>query len=288
VQVKHGAEGEPIVVLDAETQKRIGVAVTNPIAAERTPEVKAFGHVIDPATLAAALGDLETARTAADASGREYTRLKTLAEQNNVSARNLEAAQAAATHDDLAYAAARVKFVTAWGKRLAEHPSETLKALTDGDLLLVQLELPAGKISGSPGKARIASANGSQVLTDADFYDAGVGIDPQTQMENFLFKGNGSGLKPGAAVEGFISSGGEATAGVEVPAQAVLRHEGKAWFYEQTGDNEFMRREIGETDVVGDWFSRDLSVTNRVVVAGAQTILSAELSGGGFNTGERD
>jgi hypothetical protein len=37
------------------------------------------------------------------------------------------------------------------------------------------------------------------------------------------------------------------------------------------------------------WFvSEYLSATNRIVVTGAQTVLSAELSGGGFNTGERD
>ncbi len=40
--------------------------------------------------------------------------------------------------------------------------------------------------------------------------------------------------------------------------------------------------------VDGGFFSARLSVTNRVVVTGAQTLLSAELSGGGFNSGQRD
>ena len=288
VQVKHGPEGETIVVLDADTQKRIGLVVTNPIAAQRAPEVKGYGHVIDPATLAAAIGDLETARTAADASNKEYDRLKLLAEQNNVSAKNLEAAKAAATHDDLAYTAARAKFITAWGKRIADSPAETLKALTDGETLLFQLQLPAGKVTGLPQKARIFSLNDGQIFDGAEFYDAGIGIDPQTQMQSFLFKGTGAALKPGAAVEGFISSGDAAVDGVEVPASAVLRHDGKAWIYVQAGDNGFMRREIGDPDVVGDRFARDLAATNGVVVVGAQTILSAELSSGGFNTGERD
>jgi hypothetical protein len=31
-----------------------------------------------------------------------------------------------------------------------------------------------------------------------------------------------------------------------------------------------------------------LSATNRIVTGGAQTVLSAELSGGAFTTGERD
>jgi hypothetical protein len=67
-----------------------------------------------------------------------------------------------------------------------------------------------------------------------------------------------------------------------------LRHQGKAWIYLQTGDGEFTRKEISDFNSSGGWFARDLSPTNRVVVGGAQTILSTELSSGGFNTGERD
>jgi hypothetical protein len=75
-----------------------------------------------------------------------------------------------------------------------------------------------------------------------------------------------------------------------VPAAAVLRYEGKGWVYLQTGTNQFVRKEIPlEYPVTGGWFVPDsLPLTNGVVVTGAQAVLSAELSGGGFNTGERD
>lgn len=287
-EVKHGAQGETIIVLDSETQKRIGLAVTNLPVTEWQPEVIGFGHVVDPATLASAIGDLETAKTAAEASSREYERLKTLADQNNVSAKNLEAAKAAATHDQLAYETARGKFVTAWGKRLSENPAETLKALTDGDLALFRVDLPAGKTSGSPRGARILSINSDEVFKNAEFFDQGVGIDPDTQTQHLLFKGDHSRLTPGGAVEAFISIDGAATPGVEVPADAVLRHQGKAWIYLQTGDSEFTRLEISDFSAGGGWFARGLAETNRVVVSGSQAVMSAELSGGGFNTGERD
>jgi len=288
VQVKHGPAGEAIVVLDAETQKRVGLAITNPMATQRQPEVKAFGHVIDPATFASAIGELESARTAAEASGKEYDRLKTLAGQNNVSARDLETARATTTHDQLASEAARGKFILTWGKRIADDPAGTLKALADDELVLVQAELPAGQVAGKPAGARVLSVNDAKAVEREEFFDAGAGIDPQTQMQSFLFKGTGHALKPGAAVDVFIALDGTPADGVEIPAEAVLRHQGRAWIYEQTAENEFTRREVADPDVAGDWFSHDLTATNRIVVTGAQTILSAELSSGGFNTGERD
>jgi hypothetical protein len=51
-----------------------------------------------------------------------------------------------------------------------------------------------------------------------------------------------------------------------------------------------LRKEISLDRLTDNgWFvSENLSATNRVVVTGAQTVLSAELSGGGFNTGQRD
>ncbi len=75
-----------------------------------------------------------------------------------------------------------------------------------------------------------------------------------------------------------------------VPASAVLRHEGKAWVYVQTQTNQFLRTEITLDRLTDDgWFvAEQLSATNRIIVAGAQLVLSSELSGGGFNMGERD
>jgi len=77
---------------------------------------------------------------------------------------------------------------------------------------------------------------------------------------------------------------------VIVPPDAVLRYEGKGWIYVQTADNQFLRTEIPLDRLTDNgWFvSGDLTATNRVVISGAQTVLSAEMSGGEFNTGTRD
>jgi hypothetical protein len=97
-------------------------------------------------------------------------------------------------------------------------------------------------------------------------------------------------LPPGAAVAGFLKTSGEPVGGVAVPFSAVVRHEGKGWIYVQTETNQFVRTEIPLDRLMNDgWFvSENLSATNHIVVTGAQTVLSAELSGGEFNTGTRD
>ena len=90
------------VTIDAETQTRIGLKIESPVAAQWQPEVKGYGVVVDPATVASALMNLETARAAADVSGKELERLKTLAD--NVSARTLESAKSDAQRDSEAQA----------------------------------------------------------------------------------------------------------------------------------------------------------------------------------------
>ena len=279
-KVKQNAAGETVLTVDAETQKRIAPKIENLVATEWTPEIKGFGRVVDAATLASALTDLETARGAAEVSGKELARVTTLAKQGNASDRALQTAEAAAKHDELALAAARAKFATSWGGKLAENSADTLKSLADG-AALVRIDLAAGEFLKSPPHgARIVSLNDTASFVNADFFDVGAGVDPQTQQQSFLFLARQSSLVPGAAVTGFLKTDGEKTSGVTIPADAVLRNEGKAWIYLQSSDTEFARHEIElDRPTDGGWFSSELSATNKVVTVGAQQLLSEELKG---------
>jgi hypothetical protein len=293
VQLKHGANGETIITLEAETQERVGLKTESPVSVQWQPEVKGYGSVIDPATLSAAVADLESARTAAEASGKEYDRLKTLAAQNNVSVRACEAAQATATHDKMAYQSTLQKFAQDWGQSLAggNARERVLSDVVSGQTALVRIDLPPGQtLPTPPATARIVSRTDEANPVDGTLCSALAGVQPQTQSQVFFFLVKDPRLTPGAAVTGFLEGSGAPAAGVVVPASAVLRYEGKGWIYVQTGTNDFTRAEILLDRPAGNgWFvSGNLTATNRVVVVGAQTVLSAELSGGNFNTGERD
>ncbi len=124
----------------------------------------------------------------------------------------------------------------------------------------------------------------------AVYFDTLAGVDPQTQGQAYLFLVKSETLPPNAAITGYLQTPGEPVSGVTIPAAAVLRYEGKGWIYVQTATNQFLREAIPlDCPVTDGWFvPENPPLTNGIVVTGAQTVLSAELSGGSFNTGERD
>ena len=290
---KAEAQSEAGLKLDADTQERIGLKVELPVATQLQPETKGYGQVIDPATLTAAVADLESARAAAEVSSKELERQKTLAAQQNASARMLEAAKAASTHDGLAFESALAKFKLDWGSALAEGSDreKVLAEVVNGTAGLVRIDLPAGEIlPAPPASARIIALTDESKAVSGVFAGATDGVNPQTQRRSYFFLAKGGPLTPGAAVTGYLKVSGDAISGVVVPASAILRHEGAGWIYVQSATNQFVRTGIKLDRLVENgWFiSENLSATNPVVVTGAQAVLSAELSGGGSNAGARD
>jgi multidrug efflux pump subunit AcrA (membrane-fusion protein) len=141
--------------------------------------------------------------------------------------------------------------------------------------------------------ARIVSLAEKNPPVTALCFDALPVLDGQTQEQGILFAADQPDhgrLTPGEAVTVFVKTPGEPVSGVVVPTSAILRHEGQGWVYVQTETNQFVRVAIPLDRLTdGGWFvSENVSATNRIVVSGAQTVLSAELDGGAFTTGERD
>ena len=97
----------------------------------------------------------------------------------------------------------------------------------------------------------------------------------------FLVTPNPSRLAPGAAVTGFLSLPGEAQSGVAVPRDAVVRFNGATWVYVQTGEDTFQRTEVAlDRPLENGWFVREgLKPQDKVVIVGAQQLLSEELKG---------
>ena len=303
---KAEAQTKAGVTIDAETQTRIGLKTEAPAAMQLTPETKAYGRVLDPAPLVDLLMELGRAEITFDSSHQELERAKVLKKDNNISERAFQDAEVNYQQNNAAVGAIFFKIQSAWGKRMAEltgpvivppgtprKPDELLMKFPDA-AVLIRVDLPAGeRLADSAPSARIVSLSEKSAPVSAAGFDKLPTIDPQTQQQGFLLIADQSQtnrLTPGEAMTAFIKTPGEPVSGVVVPASAVLRHEGKGWVYVQTETNQFVRTEIPLDRLTADgWFvSENLSATNRVVVSGAQTVLSAELSGGGFNTGARD
>jgi multidrug efflux pump subunit AcrA (membrane-fusion protein) len=180
-------------------------------------------------------------------------------------------------------------------------PATTLDGQTNvtffqqlGDTMaLVRVDLPVGvRLQHNDGAVRIVSLVENAPAFVGTNFDLLPAMDPQTQQQEILVTVGQSAtnrLTPGEAVTVYLPAGGEAEQGVSVPGPAIVRYEGKGWVYAETDTNQFARKEVPlDRQLNGDYFIGDqLSPTTRIILTGAQSVLSAEL-GGGFTTGERD
>ena len=285
--VGHGTNGETVLKLDKERQEHIGLQTAPLQSAQLRPEIKAYGQVLDPTPYATLLIDTLSAQAALQASSNEYQRLKALYTQDqNVSARALETAEAAMKRDSLLLAAAKTKLALALGESVSNQSNlqafvESLVSLKQG---LVRIDIPIGEsLPAAPEAARIAALGGDEHPVSARFLGAAPLASAQTQGQGFLFLIETNPPPPGAAILGFLQVPGDALNGVLVPRTAILRHEGEAFVYVQSSDDTFERKQI-ELDrplSSGFFVHEGLSPGDRVVIAGAQQLLSAELNASG-------
>ena len=294
VKITQNTNGETTVTLNVATQNRLGLAITNLVATEWSPEIKAFGRVVDPAPLLDLLTDFGKALMIFDASHQELERAKQLKKDSNLSEKAFQETEAIYRQNFLAVMVARQKIEASWGKKFPEMfgeivvpPGTPRKMNPEVDAAtrpgnLIRIDLPVGERGLNFSSARIEPLSKAESPITANFFDALPVVDSQTQQRGILFWRQTGQLIPGEAVTAFIQSAVAPVSGVTIPANAILRHEGKAWIFCQTSETNFLRREISLDHAVdGGFFTAELSATNRVVMTGAQTLLSAELTSGG-------
>lgn len=285
-RVKHGTNGEVVITLDAATQKVMGLQAAALSPAQLKPEVKAYGRVLDASPLVSLAAELTVAQAASEASQAELGRLKTLAGQNNASERALQTAEATATRDRAQVESARLRLLSGWGSTIAARRDLPAFVQSLGSLasVLVELDLPAGEAAQTtPTSARLLTLADDGKPIAAQLIGPATTVDAQMQGKGFLFlvTPNASRLAPGAAVTGFLSLPGEAQSGVVVPREAVIRFNGTTWIYVQTGDDTFQRTEVAlDRPLENGWFiAAGLKPQDKVVIVGAQQLLSEELKG---------
>lgn len=279
-RVQTGANGETVITLDAKTQQLIGLQTATLLAATLPPEIKAYGRVLDSATLVSLQNDAVAAQAALQASQPEYERLKKLNAQDNASAHALETAEAQMKHDQGALDTAEAQLVAASGKAVLDEPAGFFQSLVRQENVLVRLDLPAGEMPAELPVAAQLTMPGTAQAVAADFLGRAAATDPQVQGAGFIFLVTNApaALTPGLAMTGFLQLPGEPANGVMVPDAAVVHSDGRAWIYVQTAHAAFTRRELAlDHPATGGWFvTNDFAPGNKVVVTAAQTLLSEE------------
>lgn len=241
--------------------------------------------------------DARRAALASDAARLEAHRLALLhADDRIVSDKALETARTAAATEGATLAVARgqITLTTAtltsqWGSVIAGwivHDSAQFQRLVTGRAVLLQVSPISGATLARPSRAEIQLPGGGRL--QATVVSAAAQLDPKFQTPSFYALAPADpALVPGASLSASLPSGAAAQ-GVAVPEEAVVRSKGRAYVYVATAPDEFARRAIvTDTPIGSGWLIRQgLAPGTRVVVRGAQLLLSQELKTGGANDGD--
>ena len=312
VQAKKGPpqisteNGQTALTLDVPTQKRLGLEVAT-LASTVTREQATLPCVVlsvqelaaSRNSYIASQAQVQKARVAVDVARKEYIRLKTLFEENqNISEKSLQSAEGTLEANEADVRAteqqqALQESVTRqdWGgvaaKWVAEGSPE-LQRILDQSEMLVQLTMSSGASYEAPEMISLDLPGGSR--TEATFVSTFPKVDARIQGRSFLYRAHvRPGLTPATNLVAHLSVG-RPMKGMIVPTSAVVWAEGKAWAYQQTATDRFARRPV-PTDFPlesGFFVTEQFSPGDKLVMQGAQALLSEELLLHGQGGGETD
>lgn len=298
--------GQTVLTLDSPTQNRLGLEVAALAGTVARGQATLPAVVVSVQDLAAsrnsyiaAQTQVQKARVAADVARKGYTRLKTLFEEDqNISEKSLQSAEATLEANEADARAGEQQLTLQesvtrqeWGSVAAKwvvEGSPELQRILDQSDVLVQMTTPTGPTYGAPKTISLEIPGGAR--TQAKLISTFPRVDPRIQGRSFLYLAHAQpGLIPGVNLLAHLSVG-SLMKGLIVPTSAVVWSEGKAWVYQQTAADHFTRRAV-PTDVPverGFFVAEGFSPGDKVVIQGAQALLSEELLLHGQSGGETD
>jgi hypothetical protein len=287
--------GQTVLTLDTPTQNRLGLEVATLSVTLTRAQVALPALVLSVQDLAtfrngyvAAQAQLQKSKIETDVARKEFTRLKSLFEQNqNISEKLLQSAEATlqANEADVHAAVQQLNLQESvvrqeWGSVVVKwvvESSRELQRVFDQREVLVQMTMPSGATFSPPKTISLEILGGTR--TTASLVSAFPRVDPRVQGTSFLYVAPAHlGLTPGVNLLAHLPVGSQMK-GLIVPAPAVVWSEGKAWVYQQTASDRFTRRSVSTDTPVekGFFVTQGLQAGDLVVTQGAQALLSEEL-----------
>ena len=288
-----------VITLDAAAEQTDGIKTVVLHNAPHQQQLRAYGAVLDATALsdlanrrAEAKAQLDIAQAKLAASRAAFERAQKLFhDRQNISAAELQVAEAAFRVDEAGLAAAQSRLQTvaitarqSWGPTLGQaviDAAPLLQRLIGRQDVLIQVTLRPGQaIAEPPADASVTLDDGSRA--PLHFIAAATKTDPRLQGRSFFFTAPGdSGLLAGSSLIALLPAG-PPVEGAEVPASSIVWREGHAWAYFRTGPGSFARRAIATDRRASDgggYIVRGIPDNSVVVVTGAQMLLSEEFRG---------
>ncbi|MDB5459315.1 MAG: hypothetical protein JWO72_1056 [Caulobacteraceae bacterium] len=275
------------VKLPLETQHKLGFVVQPLLAATRTATIPGFARVLDPSPLAQLDSDIQTAQAAAAASAAQAARSKILnADDQAISTKALQAAQAQASADASRLALLRRRVGLEWGEglaRMSDRQRGVLVAdLAAGRAALVRIDTASGQ--GQAGLRGVDIDFGSLGLFHGAVLGAARAADPRLMSPGLIARigGKNAGLlSNGLAAPVKLTASGPVR-GVVAPRGALLRSGGETWLYVRTAQESFLRKPVerGIVDPGGLFVPAGFRPGEQVVTAGSAALFAAETNVG--------
>jgi biotin carboxyl carrier protein len=176
----------------------------------------------------------------------------------------------------------------------AIEPGSPILRVAKLNQLLARIDIPVGQhVPASVLEARIVPVGFDDHPINAKRIGVAVAaptapIQGQTQGEAFLFRLDSSrfGLRPGLAVTAYLGLAGPLQAGVSIPQAAVVRYQGSGYAFVQAASDQFVRKQVAldRFTQTGYFTDKNFQPGDRVVVVGAQTLLSEEFKSQAIDT----
>jgi len=289
-RVEPASEAVGTVAIDADTQRRLGIAVAPLVSATDGPALDGFAKGLDAGPLAAIIAEIDTAQAAASASAAEARRLDSLYREDvSASRRTVEAAWAQAQSDAARVRLAQQRIGIEFGPGLLHLGLAEVRRLAgeiaNGETALIRVDIPGANLAsgtmvgvGSGATTVAVRVLGPAASADARLQSAGVLAILRGPMARQSIAGR--------VMSASVATGTERI-GLLVPRDAIVRFQGQMWVYRQGGKG-FARVALQNPKAVEDgWLiSSGLNPGDRIAVHGGAGLLAIDL--GGSNQGAEE
>lgn len=291
-------DGSLVVRISTDTQKLAGIKTILSENISVQSEDRAFATVIDIQDLLVmrshyreAIAERQVANTILRNSAKLLEQLQVLhREASNISKRELQ--QASATWEEqrariqainIRLQNIRENMIHKWNTEITELALKDNSKLFDRllnqkDYLVLMTLKPNQQLTTDTAFVFVNKMDERASARKAYFISAASFSDNTLQGETYFLRTNAEKIRVGMRLYVWLPDTGFSGEGVNIPEQAVVWYAGTPWAYVQVDDELFSRRSLLnpiETD--NGWLVKDnFEIGERIVVSGAQTLLSEE------------